>query len=136
MCWPLLLSSTVLFNFPYRADLKYLVLSPKRQKFNMFILSCCWQPPQHVPRSVYMNTEKEFICILSMCFCVRGHLFAPSSHQFRFNSTSQVALMLNLISDSFTFKFISQQSCLCVVTGLLVTSSPSRYLLYRSLPAL
>lgn len=64
----------------------------------MFILSCCWQPPQHVRQSVYMNTGKEFICILSVCFCVRRHLFAPSSYQLRFYSTSQVALMLNLIS--------------------------------------
>ncbi len=81
----------VLFNFPYRADLMYLVPPPMRQTFNMFILSCCWQAPQHVSLSVYMNAGKEVICILSVCLCVRGHLFAPTSPQLRFNSTSHVA---------------------------------------------
>lgn len=35
-------------NFPYRADLMCVIPPRMRQRFNMFILSCCWQAPQHV----------------------------------------------------------------------------------------
>lgn len=102
----------VLLNFPYKADSVCLVPPPLRQRFNMFILSRCWQAPQHVSLSVYMNAGKELICILSVCFCVRGHLFAPYIRAKTDTSWGVLShhRLLNLICDAFTFKLLSNKA--------------------------
>ena len=105
------LVTPVLLNFTYKADSVYLVPSPLRQRFNMFILSCCWQAPQHVSPSVYTNAGKELICILSVCFCVRGHLFARYITAKTDISWGLLAhhWLLNLIWSNFSNKASSVQ---------------------------
>lgn len=80
----------------------YLVPTAMRQKTNMFILSCCWQAPQHVSLSVYMNAGREFICILS----VQTNILTGYPSISWVISASQLIWMLKTICDAFTVRQI------------------------------